>query len=284
MSLSMTHALQQAQNLGLERVDAERLLLHAVQQGLYDRAWLLTHPDTELTPEQLNRWQAALERRKDLEPVAYIVGEKEFFGLPLSIQPGVLDPRPDTEILVDWALEVLVLRPQPDILDLGCGSGAIALALKKNRPDARVQAADSSPRALEQTRCNALHLGLEVHDHLGHWLNGITQTFDLLVSNPPYLAADDAHLAALHHEPLEALVSGKDGLEALREITAQAQSRLKPEGWLLVEHGAAQAPMVRALLHAHGFLKVQSRRDLAGHERCSGGVKPGSAHQDIPYT
>jgi release factor glutamine methyltransferase len=215
--------------------------------------------------------QAHATRRAAGEPLAYITGHKEFYGLVLQVDARVLDPRADTETLVDWALEVLPTAPQARIVDLGTGSGAIALALKHNRPQWQVHALDYSTDALEVARCNAARLELAVQFHQGAWLEGLQETFALIVSNPPYIAENDAHLAALTFEPLQALASGTDGLDDIRTIIQQAPTRLLPGGWLLLEHGFDQAEAVRALLRAAGFSQVQSRLDLAGIERCSGG-------------
>ena len=186
----------------------------------------------------------------------------------------VLDPRPDTETLVDWALELLAPLAAPRVLDLGTGSGAIALALQHQRPDAQVSAVDASTDALAVAQANAARLGLAVQFARGDWLRGVAGQFDVIVSNPPYIAAADPHLAALRHEPLQALASGADGLDDIRSIVAQAPTHLQPGGWLLLEHGWDQAEAVQALLRAAGGEQVQSRKDLAGIARCSGGQWP----------
>jgi release factor glutamine methyltransferase len=160
------------------------------------------------------------------------------------------------------------------VIDLGTGSGAIALALKHSRPDLEVTAVDASADALAVARANAQQLQLDVHFQQGSWLSQVTGRFDLIVSNPPYIAAQDRHLDALRHEPLQALASGTDGLDDLRQIIAQARAHLRPGGWLLLEHGWDQAAAVRGLLAEAGLAEVQSRPDLSGIERCSGGRKP----------
>ena len=175
---------------------------------------------------------------------------------------------------MDWALETIAPLPAPRLLDLGTGSGAIALALQHQRQGAQVLAVDASPDALAVAQANATRLGLAVRFQHGHWLQGVEGLFDVIVSNPPYIAAQDPHLAALTHEPLQALASGADGLEDIRAIVAQAPAHLPPGGWLLLEHGWDQAERVRALLAAAGFGQVQSRTDLAGIARCSGGQWP----------
>jgi release factor glutamine methyltransferase len=266
---TIAQALLQAQSRGLDRLDAQLLLLHALGRPAHDRAWLLAHDTDALPAAAPAALAAAVQRRLGGEPVAYITGHKEFFGLDLQVDARVLVPRPDTETLVEWALS---LRPHPQqILDLGTGSGAIALALKHARPDAHVSAVDASAAALIVARANARRLQLDVAFTRGSWLEGVHKRFDLIVSNPPYIAALDRHLKDLQHEPRQALASGADGLDDLREIIAQARTRLQPGGWLLLEHGWDQAAAVRGLLVQAGFEDVQSRRDLGGIERCSGG-------------
>ena len=272
--LTLVDALNYARTQGLARIDAQVLLLHTLGRPVHDRAWLLAH-DTDALPVAASAaFQALCQRRAEGEPVAYLTGIKEFYGLPLQVDARVLDPRPDTEILVDWALEVLPTSTAPQVLDLGTGSGAIALALQHQRPDAQVLAVDASPDALTVAQANAQRLGLAVQFQHGHWLQGVSGLFDAIVSNPPYIASADPHLAALQHEPLQALASGPDGLDDIRQIVAQAPEHLRPGGWLLLEHGWDQAASVRALLAAVGLCEVQSRYDLAGTERCTGARRP----------
>ena len=267
--MNVAQALAGASTLGLERLDAQLLLLHTLGRAESDRAWLLAH-DTDAVPDASRvAFTAACERRARGEPLAYIVGRKEFFGLDLQVDSRVLVPRPDTETLVEWALEVA--GDHPRVVDLGTGSGAIALAIKKWRPSARVEAVDASRGALEVAAANADKLGLAVEFRQASWLSETASRYDLIVSNPPYVASDDPHLPALKHEPAQALESGADGLRDIRTIVAQAPQRLRPRGWLLLEHGWDQAPAVRGLLESAGFSEVTSRRDLAGIERCSGG-------------
>ncbi len=273
-SLSVAQCLQQALSQGLARVDAQILLMFALARPLHDRAWLLAH-DTELLNEaQQHRWDQALQRRLRGEPVAYITGHKDFFGLTLNVDARVLDPRPDTEILVEWALALLPAGQAARVLDLGTGSGAVALARQHQRPAACVTAVDASSDALAVASANALRLNLPVKCVLSHWMDKVPGPFELIVSNPPYVADGDPHLTALSHEPLSALTSGADGLDDIRQIIAQAPSRLAAGGWLLLEHGWDQAAPVQALLREAGFVQVQSRRDLGGHERCTGAVMP----------
>lgn len=274
-------ALGDAQALGLDRLDAQLLLLHALGKPATDRAWLLAHDTDELTEGVVGRMRAFSLRRARGEPLAYIVGSKEFFGLNLQVDARVLVPRPDTETLVHWSLEVLqapAMPARPQILDLGTGSGAIALAIAHSlqvagRP-ARVVAVDASADALAVARENARHLQLELEFSHSSWLDEVGGDFHLIASNPPYIASADPHLAALEHEPLAALAAGADGLEDIRQIVAMAPEHLAPGGWLLLEHGYDQAPAVRGLLRERGFTQIQSRLDLAGIARCSGGQWP----------
>ncbi len=263
------HALQSAMALGVARLEAQLLLLHALGRTVQERAWLLAHGEEALSIAAQQIWQEALARRMGGEPLPYITGWAAFYGLELQVDARVLCPRADTETLVEWALKLLPVAARA--IDLGTGSGAIALALKQQRPDVHMDARDLSAEALAVAQANAQRLGLDIAFSQGAWLEGLAETFDFIVSNPPYIADADPHLAALTHEPLQALTSGADGLDDLRAIIAQAPACLKPGGWLLLEHGYDQAEAVRQLLQAKGFVDVQSRQDLAGIERCSGG-------------
>lgn len=276
MTISLHHALSQAQQTGLARIDAQMLLLHTLGRSAHDRAWLLAHDQDAIAPEALAQFQALCQRRAAGEPVAYLLGHKAFYGLELAVDARVLDPRPDTEALVDWALQVLQHCSAPRIVDLGTGSGAIALALQSQRQDAQVLAVDASSAALQVARTNAQRLRLPVQFAQGDWLAGLAGPFDAIVSNPPYIAAHDPHLAALTHEPLSALASGADGLDDIRRIIAAAPALLAPGGWLLLEHGWDQADAVQALLRESGLQQVQGRCDLAGTVRCSGAQSPGA--------
>jgi release factor glutamine methyltransferase len=288
--VTLAEALAAGAALGLERLDAQLLLLHALGRSHAERAWLLAHDTDTLDPAQEAMFRELCARRAGGEPLAYIVGHKEFFGLELMVDSRVLIPRPDTETLVEWALEILSRHRGPDpqsagdwiagqarndkapaVVDLGTGSGAIALAIKKHRPEAIIEAVDASTAALEVAKENARRLGLDVAFHQSSWLDGASSRYDLIVSNPPYVAAGDPHLAALRSEPLQALVAGPDGLADIRAIVEQAPACLRPGGWILLEHGFDQAAAVRALLTAAGFGSVRSRKELAGIERCSGG-------------
>lgn len=270
-------ALREAQRSDLARIDAQMLLLHALERSPHDRAWLIAHDTDALPAGAQARYAALCQRRAQGEPVAYLTGHRAFHGLDLAVDARVLDPRADTETLVDWALALAAPLTTPRIADLGTGSGAVALALKARRPDARLIAIDASVEALAVARANAERLGLAVDTRHGEWLAGVEERFDLIVSNPPYIAEGDPHLGALRHEPRMALVSGPDGLDAIRAITRQAPAHLAAGGWLLLEHGHDQADAVRALLQAAGFTQVQSRNDLAGIARCSGGSMPTGA-------
>ncbi len=268
--LTLAQALQKAQAQSLERLDAQMLLLHVLGRSAHDRAWLLAHDMDKLEAPAQTRFDACVQRRLKGEPLAYITGHKEFFGLDLQVDARVLVPRPDTETLVEWALAVLTDTPVASVLDLGTGSGAIALALKASRPDLSLSAIDFSTDALTVARSNAARLQLAIDFQHGSWFVGVKNRYQVIVSNPPYVAAQDPHLADLTHEPLQALSAGVDGLDDLRRIITQAPAHLEDGGWLLLEHGHDQAQDVRGLLLQAGFDDVQSRRDLSGIERCSG--------------
>lgn len=262
-------ALQHARSLFIDLLEAQTLLLHVLQHPLHDRAWLLLHDTRVLTHEQQTQFQQGLERLMANEPLAYLTGWQTFHGLELQVTPDVLVPRADTETLVDWALSLGL--DQASVLDLGTGSGAIALALKHQRPGWLVNAVDHSAKALAVAQANAHLLQLEVVFTQSDWFSRIQGKFDLIVANPPYIAQGDTHLPALVYEPQSALVSGPQGLDDLQTIIAQAPDYLNPQAWLLLEHGYDQAAAVCELLRQNGFIQVQSRNDLAGIARCSGG-------------
>ena len=267
-------ALAQARQAGVDRLDAQWLLGHLLQR---DRAWLLAHDDEALPLPAACAWPALLARRAAGEPLAYVTGERMFCGLTLQVSPAVLVPRPETELLVAWALACLGSAPSLDVIDLGTGSGAIALAVAHARPDARLLATDASNAALAVASANARQLTLPMRFTQGNWWAAAGGgRFGLALCNPPYIAAHDPHLAALAHEPGAALTSGDDGLDALRQIIAGAPAHLLPGAWLLLEHGHDQADAVRDLLLSHGFGPPQTRADLAGLPRCSGAMWPGS--------
>ena len=269
MTTTVRQALAQS---GLVPVDAHALLAHAVER---DRAWLAAHRDDVLTPAQADAFFALAQRRHAGEPVAYLTGAREFWGLPLRVTPAVLIPRPETETLVELALEWLPRDGAPRVLDLGTGSGAIALAIARERPRARVIATDASAEALAVARGNAGRLDIaNVAFAESDWYAGVGDgPWDLIASNPPYVAARDPHLAEgdLRFEPPAALVAGIDGLDALRTIVAGAPARLAPGGALVVEHGYDQSEAVQRLLQAAGFARIVVRRDLAGIPRVAAG-------------
>ena len=260
------------QQAGLPRLEAQ-LLLEAAGGG--NRVTQLTWPEREASAEVGARFAQLCARRLAGEPIAYLLGEREFFGLDLQVSPAVLIPRPDTETLVEQALLRLPVKAR--VLDLGTGSGAVALALAHARPDADVWALDVSAPALAQAQANGQRLGLNVTWRLSDWFAAVAgERFALLVSNPPYIAADDPHLQQgdLRFEPASALTDFADGLSAIRQLAAGAPAHLLPDGWLLIEHGWQQADAVQAILHQAGFAEVASWQDLAGHQRVSGGRWP----------
>lgn len=271
-SMRVADALLQARDARVERLDAQLLLAHVFSRP---RTWLLAHDDAALGPEQAAQWAALLARRAAGEPLAYVVGETVFCGLRLELTPDVLVPRPETELLVDWACELLAGTPTSSCVDLGTGSGAVALALKQAHPQLAVCASDASAAALTVARGNSARLALAVELVHGDWWQPLAgRRFGLALSNPPYVAAADPHLAALAHEPHAALTPGGDGLSALRRIVAGAPVQLLPGAWLLLEHGHDQGTAVRSMLAAAGFVGAQTRCDLAGLPRCSGAALP----------
>jgi len=274
--MTLAQALRQAQALGLERLDAQWLLLALLGRRAQDRAWLLAHDEQPLPETAATRWSEVITQRSQGVPLAYLTGRKAFYNLDLQVDARVLDPRADTEILVDWALERVQELTSPTVLDLGTGSGAVALAIAHQCPQAQVSASDVSPDALAVAQANAQRLGLPVQFALGEWLQPWAgQRFDLIVSNPPYVAEADPHWPGLRHEPRLALAAGPDGLDALRWLVAHAADHLTPGGWLLLEHGHDQADAVQTLLRDQGWQQVQSRLDEAGIRRCTGACTPG---------
>ncbi len=254
------------------RLDAEVLVMHACGIG---RSELITRHDAALTDEQQNRLEGLLVRRKRGEPVAYITGTREFWSMELDVTPGTLIPRPETELLVEKALEHIPRDAEWTIADLGTGSGAIALAITKERPHCRVIAADNSPAALEVARSNAKKFGLtNIEFHEGDWFAALAgATFDMILSNPPYIRAGDPHLKQgdVRFEPATALVAGAEGLDAIRHIARHAREFLKPGGWLLFEHGWDQAEAIGDYLRQQGYRNIVSHTDLTGHARVAGG-------------
>ena len=258
--------------LPLGTLENRILLCHAL--GL-TRVSLITQSERTLTDAEAGQLEALVQRRVQGEPIAYIVGKREFFGLDFQVSGAVLIPRPDTELLVELTLERM--HPGARVLDMGTGSGAIAVALAHTRPDAAVTALDVSDAALAVARSNASANGAAVHFLQSDWFAALAGgSFDIIASNPPYIAQGDRHLAEgdLRFEPVSALTDHADGLAALRLIAAGAPQHLAPHGWLLMEHGYDQAAPVRELLSGQGYTEVQSWRDLAGIERVTGGRAP----------
>ncbi|MHB1057739.1 MAG: peptide chain release factor N(5)-glutamine methyltransferase [Rhodanobacter sp.] len=255
-----------------ERADAELLLLHVLQQ---QRSWLFTHAGDMLDTDVQTAFDALVARRETGEPVAYLTGRRGFWTLDLEVTPATLIPRPETELLVELALQRLPPTAGCSVLDLGTGSGAIALAIARERPLARVIATDASAAALAVAQRNAQRHGLAnvafVH---GDWLTPLAgRHFDLIVSNPPYIEAADPHLQQgdLRHEPASALASGDDGLDDIRRIVRDTRAHLQPDAWLLFEHGWNQGPAARALLAEAGYAEVFTAQDLELRDRVSGG-------------
>ena len=257
-----------AQAISASGIDPrEARLLLAVATG-FSEASLVSSLERALAPDVEGVFFQYTERRKSGEPVAYIVGFKEFYSMQLAVNPAVLIPRPETELLVDLALQLGF----SSVVDLGTGSGAIALAIKRQRPKTRVVATDSSAAALAVAQRNAVKHGLEVEFRHGRWLEPLAgERFDLIVANPPYVRAGDHHLRQLHFEPHEALVGGLDGLDGIREIAGAAPRHLLPGGRLLVEHGMGQEQAVREVLDRAGLEDIANWPDLARIPRVTGG-------------
>ena len=252
-----------------ERLDAELLLAAAIGKS---RSYLHTWPERIVSSEAADTYAGYLQRRRSGEPVAYILGQQGFWKIDLEVAPHTLIPRPDTELLVEAALELLAATPAK-VLDLGTGSGAIALALASERPAWNVTAVDRVLEAVALAERNRQRLQLGNAGFLhSHWFSALTgQRYGLILSNPPYIRADDRHLneGDVRFEPSSALVAGSDGLDDIRAIIQAAPEHLLSGGWLLLEHGFDQAKNVRSLLREGGFVEVDSRRDLGGHERIS---------------
>ena len=254
----------------IDAVDAEHLLLHVLARP---RSWLFAHADDAVTATEAAAFRALVERRAQGEPVAYLTGTQGFWSLELAVTPATLIPRPETERLVELALERLPAGVAVRVADLGTGSGAIALAIARERPQAQVIATDASAAALDVARANAERNRVRnVQFRQGDWLAPLAgERFDLIASNPPYIADGDPHLCAgdLRFEPLTALSSGADGLDAIRVIVRAAGARLQPGGWLLLEHGWDQGDAVRALLQGGGYGDVATEQDLEARDRIS---------------
>jgi release factor glutamine methyltransferase len=258
-------------NGGLDAVDARALVRHVIG---CDEAWLISHPDRQLSAKEQDAYAALRARRAAGEPVAYLTGEREFYSLAFNVTPAVLIPRPETELLVEAALEHLPVDSPLRVLDLATGSGCVAVTIARQRPHAMVTATDISHYALAVARGNAARHGAGIEFVESDWFATLSgRCFDLMVANPPYIAAGDAHLAAgdLRFEPRAALVAGPIGLECIEVIVEEAPQHLAPGGRLLFEHGYDQGPCARALLAAGGYQEIVTLRDLAGSERVTGG-------------
>jgi len=262
---------------GSARLEADLLLAHVLDKP---RIHLITWPDTPLEAAQAAAFESLLQRRLDGEPMAYLLGHREFWTLDLKVTPDVLIPRPDTELLVEQALVALPADFPAIVADLGTGSGAVAAALAAERPGWRIYATDASEAALRIAAENFCDLGLQVTCLPGIWCQALPTDvgFHLIISNPPYIAETDPHLLRgdVRSEPRHALVSGADGLNDIRRIVDSAPAHLAADGLLLLEHGYDQGAALREILVQRGFQQVRTHRDLAGHERVSGGVWPGS--------
>jgi release factor glutamine methyltransferase len=259
----------------VDPADAEWLLAHVLGKS---RSWLYAHGDDLLPDEPLQRYRAFLERRAAGEPLAYLTGRKGFWRFELKVTPDTLIPRPETELLVELALAHLPRDRRVQVADIGTGSGAIALAIAYERANARVVAVDASAAALDVAKDNARALRLpHVEFRLGDWCEPLgDERFDVIASNPPYVALGDLHLDALRYEPSSALTSGHDGLDAIRAILRGAPAQLVPGGALLVEHGWAQGAAVRALFEQAGFVDVDTACDVEQRERVTSGRMPGA--------
>ena len=267
-------------------LEAALLLCHLL--GV-TRSHLMAWPEKQLTPGQLRDYKTLIRRRLAGEPIAHITGEREFWSLSLHVTPDTLIPRPETELLVERALMHLTDTTAPCIADLGTGSGAIALALASELPNALIHATDRSSAALAVASKNAERLRFKgIRFYLGDWCQALPteEEYDLILSNPPYIQADDPHLnqGDLRYESVTALISGPDGLQDIRSIAAQAPERLKPGGWLLLEHGSEQAPAVRRILQDRGFIETASLNDLAGHPRVTEGRLAPARHLADDFT
>ena len=257
------------------RFEAQLLLQHLLN---VNRAWLIAHENDSLSNEAQAGFEQLTNRRADGEPIAYILGSREFYGLNLKVTPATLIPRPDTEILVDAALNKVPADTTLQILDLGTGSGAIALAIAQQRPQTQVTAVDASQAALEVAISNSKQLHIaNIHFLLSDWFNNLKDTlFDVIVSNPPYIENNDTHLTQgdLRFEPSSALAAGADGLDDIRRIIDSCLVHLKPQGWLMLEHGYNQAAAVAHLMAQTGLVNIETFKDLGGNDRVTIGKNP----------
>ena len=257
-----------AEAIAASGIDSREARLLLAEVCGFSQATLAASPEQEIPFEVENAFLELTRKRQTGEPIAYILGRKEFYGLELTVDPSVLIPRPETELLVDLALE----RGAASVLDLGTGSGAVALAIKHARPQCRVVATDADLSALLAAKRNAAKLDLDVDFRHGRWFEPVAgERFELIASNPPYVAVGDPHLPALRYEPEGALLAGPDGLDCIRDIARRAKNHLVGGGWLLLEHGKGQEGAVRALLREAGLESVTTWPDLAGIARVTGG-------------
>jgi release factor glutamine methyltransferase len=259
----------------IPRLEAEVLLSSLLEKP---RTYLVAWPDMQLSPEQQESFNSMIERRTRHEPIAYITGSREFWSLNLEVTPDTLIPRPETETLVELALEHIPRNEPMNIADLGTGSGAIAAAIASERPLCSILATDFSPRTLRVAERNFHRLGLKnIHTSVGEWCNALPpeKQFDIIISNPPYVAEGDGHLAhdGLPWEPQRALRSGDDGLDDINRIIAGTPGHITPGGWLLLEHGFDQGDQVRALLEQAGFCAIHTNQDLSGRDRVTSARK-----------
>jgi release factor glutamine methyltransferase len=268
MAITIAEALRMA---GIDPADARALLRAALQVS---DAQLATHPEQALTGAERDRYLSWIERRRAGEPVAYLIGRREFYSLAFKVTPAVLIPRPETELLVERALELIPADAAVRVLDLATGSGCVAIAIAKHHPRVEVTATDISPAALAVARENAASHGVKIEFIESDWFAALSdRRFGLIIANPPYVAAGDPHLAAgdLRFEPRAALAAGPQGLDCIEIIAEQAPHQLAPRGWLLLEHGHNQGACVRTLLTAAGYGAIATSRDLAGIERVTVG-------------
>ncbi len=275
----MTITIKQALHNAIAQLSTDEAKLEAqllLQQVLQvNHAWLITHADDALSHQQASSFNALIEKRRTGQPIAYILGNREFYGLNLQVTPDTLIPRPDTETLVEAAINCIAPTQLARVLDLGTGSGAIALAIASQRPLSKVLAVDASQAALTIAQANAKqHQLSQIEFILSDWFSAINeQAFDVIASNPPYIESNDAHLSQgdLRFEPVSALASGIDGLDDIRQIVARAPKHLKPEGWLMLEHGYNQAKVVAKLMTDAGLIHIKTLQDLGGNDRVTMG-------------
>jgi release factor glutamine methyltransferase len=269
----LIQATQQLTNTDSPRLDAEVLLSHVLEK---DRSYFFTWPEKALTDTELQTFQQLVQQRQQGTPIAYLIGYRDFWTLNLKVTPDTLIPRPETELLVETALDKIAHHQACNILDLGTGTGAIALAIASERPDANIIATDISEQTLNVAKDNAHHNHIHNVSFLAsNWFEDVpAQPFDLIVSNPPYIPKQDPHLSQgdVRFEPLSALASGEDGLDDIRTLIQQAKDYLTPNGWLMLEHGYDQGKSVPALLKEHHFKAVDCLKDISGNDRISIGL------------